>query len=268
MNPNGLVRAASMTSQTSMFICRHISASSFTRPILTARNVFSSKLHHLGDARRGDADDRRDDLLIQRRRDIGRILVDAADDLRRVAGVPLGVCGIHALGREGQEEVAARDQAAALQHWPHHFFRRSRIGRGFEHDELAGAQVVGDLFDGGDDVRKVGVLRFPQRRRHADADGVRVGEHGEVGGRVEASGLDQRRQPIARNVRDIGNAAADGVDFRDVEIDGVTVRSSFGELHRERETDVTEADDTNPRLFGWDAFDQMTGTGRLRASHR
>ncbi len=42
MKPNGLVFAASTTSQTSMFILSHISASSLTSPMLTARNVFSS----------------------------------------------------------------------------------------------------------------------------------------------------------------------------------------------------------------------------------
>ena len=41
MKPNGLVFAASITSQTSMSILWHISASSLTRPMLTARNVFS-----------------------------------------------------------------------------------------------------------------------------------------------------------------------------------------------------------------------------------
>ena len=42
MKPNGLVLAASTTSQTLMFIRSHISASSLTRPMFTARNVFSS----------------------------------------------------------------------------------------------------------------------------------------------------------------------------------------------------------------------------------
>ena len=41
MNPKGFVLAASTTSQTSMFILSHISASSFTRPMFTARKVFS-----------------------------------------------------------------------------------------------------------------------------------------------------------------------------------------------------------------------------------
>jgi hypothetical protein len=42
MKPNGFVFAASTTSHTSMFIRSHISASSLTRPMFTARNVFSS----------------------------------------------------------------------------------------------------------------------------------------------------------------------------------------------------------------------------------
>jgi hypothetical protein len=42
MNPNGFVLAASITSQTSRSIRCDISASSLTRPMLTALNVFSS----------------------------------------------------------------------------------------------------------------------------------------------------------------------------------------------------------------------------------
>ena len=42
MKPKGLVLAASITSQTSMPSRSHISASSLTRPMLTARKVFSS----------------------------------------------------------------------------------------------------------------------------------------------------------------------------------------------------------------------------------
>ena len=41
MKPNGLVLAASITSQTSMSSLWHIWAISFTRPMFTARNVFS-----------------------------------------------------------------------------------------------------------------------------------------------------------------------------------------------------------------------------------
>jgi hypothetical protein len=44
MKPNGFVFAASMTSHTSMFMRCDISAISLTRPMFTARKVFSSSL--------------------------------------------------------------------------------------------------------------------------------------------------------------------------------------------------------------------------------
>ena len=45
MKPNGLVAAASMTSQVFMPSLWHMIATSLTRPMLTARKVFSSSLH-------------------------------------------------------------------------------------------------------------------------------------------------------------------------------------------------------------------------------
>ena len=44
MKPNGLEEAPLMTSQTSIFMCAHINAISFTSAILTLRNVFSRSL--------------------------------------------------------------------------------------------------------------------------------------------------------------------------------------------------------------------------------
>ena len=44
MKPKGLLAAASITSHTSMLRRLHISAISLTRPMLTARKVFSSSL--------------------------------------------------------------------------------------------------------------------------------------------------------------------------------------------------------------------------------
>ncbi|MNI57674.1 hypothetical protein D3C73_1127490 [compost metagenome] len=44
MKPNGLVAAASMTSQMSMPMRSHIIAISFTKAMFTLRNVFSSNL--------------------------------------------------------------------------------------------------------------------------------------------------------------------------------------------------------------------------------
>ena len=44
MKPKGFVAAASITSQTLIFILSHMSAISFTRPMFTLRKVFSRSL--------------------------------------------------------------------------------------------------------------------------------------------------------------------------------------------------------------------------------
>src|SRR3970282_1813033 len=113
MNPNGLVLAASTTSQTSMFILSHISASSLTSPMFTARKVFSSsftisatRVELTGTsvwiAVPQSAADRAAQLQALRRQ--------ASDDFRHVVRLERRVAGIDALGREREEEVGPRLQ--------------------------------------------------------------------------------------------------------------------------------------------------------------
>ena len=80
--------------------------------------------------------------------------------------------GIDALGREGEEEVAAGVEAPPFEHRLHDLVGRARVRRGLEDDQHAGLQVRGDHLDRRDDVGQVGVLRLAQRRRHADVDRV------------------------------------------------------------------------------------------------
>ena len=82
-------------------------ATSFTRPMLTARNVFSSSLHHLGGVGRRDRHQRVDDLAVHRLDRLEAARRRAADDLGRVLGVEFLVARIDALGREAEEEVFA-----------------------------------------------------------------------------------------------------------------------------------------------------------------
>ena len=107
MNPNGLVLAASITSQTSTSSRWLIRANSLTSPIFTARNVFSSSFTI--SATRGDdtGNDGIDHLLVQRLRHGGRVGIDATHDLGNVGGGPLGVARIHALGRKREKEIVA-----------------------------------------------------------------------------------------------------------------------------------------------------------------
>ena len=71
MKPNGLVFAASMTSHTSMSILWHISAISLTRPMFTARNVFSSSFTISATRVELTGTTCSTDRAVERRRDLG-----------------------------------------------------------------------------------------------------------------------------------------------------------------------------------------------------
>ena len=111
MNPNGLVAAASMTSQTSRPIRSHSSASWLTNAMLTLRNVFSSSLAISA----ASGDDSSIDAVVDVARAVPRrasVAAGVVPPTRR--GTPAGargVAGVHALGREGEVEVLAGPQA-------------------------------------------------------------------------------------------------------------------------------------------------------------
>ena len=139
MKPNGLVLAASITSQTSMSILWHISAISFTRPMFTARNVFSSSFTISATRVELTGTTRRDDRRVERARRLGARRPDAADDLRDVPRRELRVARIDALGREREEEIDVGLQPVGLEHRLHDLVGRARIGRRLEDDQLPGA---------------------------------------------------------------------------------------------------------------------------------
>ncbi len=71
----------------------------------------------------------------------------------------------------------------------HDVARRARVGGALQDDELARPQSRAAIAAGGaDDVGQVRLAGLGQRRRHADEDGVRLGEAVELGGRLEAGG--------------------------------------------------------------------------------
>ena len=70
----------------------------------------------------------------------GAVVGEAADHLHRVAQREVGAPGVHALGREGDVEVAAGREAGLLEHRDEPLARGARIGRRLEHHQLALAQ--------------------------------------------------------------------------------------------------------------------------------
>ena len=84
----------------------------------------------------------------------------------------LGVAGILAFGREREQDSPPGSEAGRLQDRLHLVVRRARIGRGFEHHELAPAQTLGDLPCRVVDVRQVRLAMGAERRGDADQDRV------------------------------------------------------------------------------------------------
>ena len=93
---------------------------------------------------------------------------------------PRAVSRIDALGGEGEEELLSHREPGGGEAGQQHFLGRARIGGGLEDDQLAGAQDLRHVVGRGHDVGDVGLLGFPQRRGHADDDGVGGREGGDL----------------------------------------------------------------------------------------
>ena len=104
MKPNGLVFAASMTSQTSMPMRSHMSASSFTRAMLTARKVFSSSFTISATRGRAHRDDRLDRAGVERGGQLCAGRGDTANDLRELWVLECGLPGSTRSGENARKK--------------------------------------------------------------------------------------------------------------------------------------------------------------------
>src|SRR5690606_1218898 len=216
------------------------------------------QLHHLGDPGRADLDDRGDRGAVELARQPGADGRVAAHHLRHVARVPGLVARIDALGREGQEEIAAGHESLFFEQRPHDFVGRARVRRRLEDDELARPQVLCDRLHGRDDERKIGIARLPQRRRHADVDGVEHGDRRRVGRRRQPARSAEAGDVGIGYVADVGPPGVDGLDLAGVEIDAQRFEPAAGKLDGQRESDVAESDDADFRR----AAGKLVGQGR------
>ena len=187
MKPNGLVAAASATSQTSMPMRSQSIAISFMSAMLTERKMFSSSLVSSAASGEETRHERVDGRRVDRRRALGAGRREAADDLRRRAHRVVGAARVDALGRHGEVEVAARLEArgapgsAAA---PRASCRDRSSTRA--RSRLPAAQVRRDATRVAASTYVRSGSRFVgQRRRHADdhrrgrADDARVGGAGQ-----------------------------------------------------------------------------------------
>ena len=219
-----------------------------------AERVFE-QLHHFGHAGGTDRNHVFERLRIEQRaqpRAGGR---DSADHLGDVDGLKFRIAGVDALGRKTQEELLAGFEAGPLEHGQHQFIGGSGISGGFQDHELA---------------RPRSTWRSPGRPTRCSscpdlwfcASGVgtamlMVSSSATTEKSVvarEFARFHQRAQCIRGNVLDVGFAALELRDFRFLDVDAGDGESGLGELDRQRQADVAQADDADAGGPGFDFF--------------
>ena len=219
------------------------------------------QLHHLGHPRRTDRHDTIDRGPIQRAGGLGACLAHPADDFRDVPRVVILIARIHPFRREREEEVDIRLQPFGLEHRLDDLVGRSGIGRRLEDDELAAPERRGHRLDCQDDVRKVGVSGFSERRRHADVDCVHLAELTDVEGRPKLARLDRCSQGRCGHVRNVALAGVDLRRLRVIDVETGDVESLARKFDRKRQADVAEPDDAHARLPRANPFENGTVMG-------
>ena len=181
-----------------------------------------------------------------------RVLVVPADDLGDGLGGIILAAGVFALGREGEVEILADLQAALFEYREHDLAGSAGVGGGFQNDELALAQGLGDGGGGGLDIGHVGLALLGQRRGHADDDAVGLAQTVEIGGRGEQTRRDHLTDGLRGDVLDVTFALREGLDLAGVHVEAQHLHAAPRELSDQRQAHVSQPDDAHQRLLGFD----------------
>ncbi len=131
-----------------------------------------------------------------------------------------------------------------------HLFRRARPRRRLEDDDLSLTQYSGDLPRRRLDDGEVRLALTREWRGQRDQNRVRLAQLLVARGRVDEPALDERSQPLARDVGNVRLAAVESGDdiFDHVDEEDATV--GLGERGRQRHADVSGADDCDVVVRG------------------
>ncbi len=185
-------------------------------------------------------------LLVELLRQVAGDLVGAADQLGDVRRRKIGVARVLALRRVGEEEVLAAAEAALqpLLREPRQqdLFGCARIGGRLQHHELPRPQALADLLRGDAHIAEVRLALRGERGGHADQNGVRLPQAGEVGAGREPPRLDLGADAFGVEVADVAVPAADRRDLDRVNVEAEDGEAPLGEGQREGKSDITQAD--------------------------
>ena len=225
----------------------HISAISFTRPMLIMRKVFSSSFTISATRVELTGITVSSACWIKQRTNLSTCRRYAADYFGNVRGLKLWIAWIHALRRETEEKILAYAQVRFLQLWQNQLVRGARVGCRFEHNQQTGMQILRNCVSGRDDIAHVRVLRFAKRSRHANIDGIELADGGKVGCGAQFSALHKRAENFIVHVFDVGMAVVELLDLSGLNINASNIKSRLGEFDCERQPDVSKAEHTHLR---------------------
>ena len=135
------------------------------------------------------------------------------------------------------------------------------IGRGYEIDELAGAEGRAGLVGGRLHVGHVGLALRSQRGGDADENGVGLAEAGKVRGRGEATGGYCSGDAAAVEVLDVALATVELGDLVGIHVETEDGKALLDEGESQREADVTHADDADEGVVGLDLGEEAVSVG-------
>src|SRR5262249_53594524 len=181
-----------------------------------------------------DRDHRLDEAAVERGSQFEGKGTLPAHDLGDRGCVVIGITRILPFGRKRQKNVLAGCQTAFGEDWAQYFNGRSRIGRRFENDELAGPRVASDHLGGRRDIREI---RFPiavERGRHANRHDIGICDLAEIAARPETTGFQHGLDSGRRDVPDVRVTRVQLVDLLAIDIQPDDGKSLFGNGTRER----------------------------------
>ena len=141
------------------------------------------------------------------------------------------------------------------------FFGGAGVGGALKDDDLAGAQMGRHGMGGVGDVAEVGLVIFVERGGDADDDRIHGGDLRIVGRGFEAVRFG-RRDLLGRDAENVGAAVVEGIDFSLIDIETGDGKFLLAVEQSQRQSDVAEADDSDPSLARINAAFQVSKEGR------
>ena len=176
---------------------------------------------------------------------VGGRRTDEPRDVLRCAG---RVTGTDALRREREIEIDAGAETAALEGLAERAGRRPGERRRLEDDELARTQPAAQVVRGAEDRAEVRILGRRDRGRDAHEHRVDRGDIGVLGRHDPEPALQATPESLVVDIVDRGPTGPELLDARGACIEPDDVEARFAEREGQRQPDIAEADDRDPRV--------------------